>query len=148
MRSRGVYSGVLLLSLIFAIILWATPLSRIVVANAQGVPLDPALKSAHIVNDRLIQSADGFKYRVIGKIYNSNDRALVNVVVVYRIWKKWQGTDGRGSYIKETGGRVSARIKYLPPKQIVDFETGADASVQIDGVPDPIDAEIQADFAI
>jgi len=52
-----------------------------------------------------------------------------------------------GSLIKETGGLVTASIKYLPPKQTVDFTaTSHNAPLQIGLTPDPISAEITAEW--
>jgi len=58
------------------------------------------------------------------------------------------GKDGEGSLIKDTGGLVSATIKYLPPKQTVEFTaTSRNAGVKINGQePDPISAEITAEW--
>jgi hypothetical protein len=119
-------------------------------AAAQAAPTPAqagASKMAHIVTDELVQSPDGFSYRVVGKIYNSGEKALVDVIVTYRVWKKWQGTDGHGSAIKENGGKVLARIKYLPPRQMIDFVAVGSAPVMVSTEPDPIDAEITARFA-
>lgn len=97
-----------------------------------------------IVKDSLLEH-DGF-YFVKGSIYNPNDRGVKDVVIRYYIWKKFMGQDGRGLLIKRTGGLETARIKYLPPKQIVDFTTDDSAGVQLDVKPDPISAEITAEW--
>jgi hypothetical protein len=98
---------------------------------------------------------------VKGSIYNPNDKGVKNVVIRYYIWKKFMGKDGYGLIIKVTGGLETARIKYLPPKQTVDFTTGEVvpeieltsgsrtkvlASVQRYVKPDPIEAEISAEW--
>ncbi len=114
-------------------------------ATAAQLPLrSAASKAAHIVNDQLTESPDGFHYRVVGKVYNSSDRALVNVVIVYNIWKKYYPN---GSLVKEADGQVSARIKYLPPKQMIDFVAMGEAPIFSTDKPQPIEAEITADFA-
>ena len=103
-----------------------------------------ASRAAHIVNDQLMETPDGFHYRVIGKVYNSSDKALVNVSIVYNIWKK---NYPNGSLVKGTDGQVSAHIKYLPPKQMVDFVATGNAPVITSSEPEPIEAEIAAEFA-
>ena len=112
-------------------------------AAAQAPIRNAASKAAHIVNDQLMESSDGFHYRVIGKVYNSSDKALVNVSIVYNIWKKYYPN---GSQVKGTDGQVSAHIKYLPPKQMVDFVATGNAPVITSSVPEPIQAEIAAQF--
>jgi hypothetical protein len=113
-------------------------------AAAQAPIRNAASKAAHIVNDQLMESSDGFHYRVIGKIYNSSDKALVNVSIVYNIWKK---NYPNGSLVKGTDGQVSTHIKYLPPKQMVDFVATGNAPLISSSEPDPIQAEIMAEFA-
>ena len=75
---------------------------------------------------------------------------MKNIVVTYYIWKKWMGTEGHGLAIKLTGGAVSASIKYLPPKQSVDFTaTSMNAPIMAPEYrlfPDPIQAEITAEW--
>jgi hypothetical protein len=106
----------------------------------------PQLK---IVKDEL-REAHNFYY-VTGVIYNPHERGVKNVVIKYYIWKKWMGKDGHGSVIKETGGLVTADLKYLPPKQSVEFTaTGGDnapvMSKESGLEPDPLNAEITADW--
>ncbi|MGP8270511.1 MAG: hypothetical protein ACLQLH_10630 [Terracidiphilus sp.] len=114
-------------------------------AAATQTPIrNAASKAAHIVNDQLMETPDGFHYRVIGKVYNSSDEALVNVSIVYNIWKKYYPN---GSLVKGTDGQVSAHIKYLPPKQMVDFVAAGNAPVITSSEPEPIQAEIAAQFA-
>jgi hypothetical protein len=110
---------------------------------ALGSPNQGVLK---IVQDLLLQRDNS--YYVKGSIYNSSDKAANNVLIKYYIWKKWMGKDGHGSLIKETGGLVVAQIKFLPPKQTVDFVAvgGDNAPVMMHDVPDPLDAEISADW--
>ena len=112
-------------------------------ATAQIPIRNASSKAVHIVNDQLMETADGFHYRVIGKVYNSSDEALVNVSIVYNIWKKYYPN---GSQVKGTDGQVSAHIKYLPPKQMVDFVATGNAPVITSSVPEPIQAEIAAQF--
>lgn len=110
-----------------------------------GVALgNPVVK---IVQDHLIDTGDF--YVVKGTVFNPNDRAVSNVHIRYYIWKKWLGRDGHGMSIKETGGLVSATIKYLPPRQSADFVASGDDSAPVmtpeSGLlPDPIEAEITA----
>jgi hypothetical protein len=113
-------------------------------AAAQTPARNAASKAAHIVNDQLMETPDGFHYRVIGKIYNSSDKALVNVSIVYNIWKKYYPN---GSLVKGTDGQVSARIKYLPPNLMVDFVATGNAPLISSSKPEPIEAEIMAEFA-
>ena len=106
----------------------------------------PALK---IVKDSLVEY-DNF-YSVKGTIYNPYDRPVKNVVITYHIWKKWMGSEGHGSVIKETGGLVLAKVKYIPPKQSVEFTASggdtAPAMTTASGLlPDPLDAEIFAEW--
>ena len=99
-----------------------------------------------IVKDELLEN--GNFYFVKGSIYNPNNRAVKNVVIKYYIWKKWMGKDGHGTVVKENGGLVSASIKYLPPKQTVEFIATGDnsAPVMAQDVPDPLDAKIIAEW--
>jgi hypothetical protein len=113
-------------------------------AAAQPPIRNAASKAAHIVNDQLMETPDGFHYRVIGKVYNSSDKALVNVSIVYNIWKKYYPN---GSLVKGADGQVAAHIKYLPPRQMVDFVATGNAPLISSSEPDPIQAEIMAEFA-
>src|ERR1039457_3181114 len=123
------------------------------VAQSDDKPERKAAGSTlRIVNDSLVKVNDGdcinCLYAVKGSIYNPNSDGVKNVVIRYYMWKKWQGKDGEGSLIKETGGLVSATIKYLPPKQTLEFTaTSRNAGVKINGQePDPISAEITAEW--
>lgn len=114
-------------------------------AEQVSVP-NAASKSAHIVSDKLVESANGEDYQVVGKVYNSSDKALADVVIVYRVWKEHYPNGYQ--LVKPTAGTVLARIKYLPPKQTVDFVATGVAPVFPSAQPDPIDApEITAKFA-
>jgi len=109
-------------------------------------PTAPALK---IIQDSLQQSESN--YFVKGTIYNPHDKPVKNVVINYYIWKKYMGKPSNmGSRIRETGGLVTANIKFIPPKQSVDFTaTGCCAGVMVPEsgiVPDPISAEITAEW--
>ena len=101
-----------------------------------------------IIKDSLIE-VDNF-YGVKGVVYNPNLRAVKNVEINYFIWKKWLGADGHGSVIKSTGGRVTAMIKYLPPKTPVEFtavnHNAPIMTVESGLLPDPLDAEISASW--
>jgi hypothetical protein len=105
----------------------------------------PALR---IIKDALQQH--GNFYVVVGTIYNPSTRAVKNVVVRYYIWKKWQGTDGHGSIIKEGGGLVEASIRFIPPKASVDFVAESELAPVMTAasglLPDPIIAEISAEW--
>ena len=107
-----------------------------------------AVKSAgstlKIVKDDLFKQG-GF-YLVKGSIYNPNTKAVKNVVIKYYIWKKFIGHEDRGSIVKEGGGLVLAKINYLPPKQTVEFTTDSGAPVYVDVEPDPLKAEITAEW--
>lgn len=124
----------------------AAALGSPTVPTAQAHNANPALK---IVKDDLLE--DGNFYLVKGVIHNPNNRAVKNVVVKYYIWKKWMGQDGHGLVIRNTGGLVQSTIKYIPPKQSVDFTaSGGDnapvMSVESGKVPDPLSAEITAEW--
>ena len=114
----------------------------------------PAGSTLRIVQDMLIATgglSGSNYYQVKGAIYNPNNEAVKNVVIRYFIWKKWLGQDGHGSIIKDTGGLVTATIKYLPPKQTVDFiatsPLGVPRMTTDSGLlPDPISAEITAEW--
>ena len=115
---------------------------------------NPELK---IVKDELIENE--FYYSVKGTVYNPNDKPVKNVVIKYYIWKKWIGKDGRGNPAKENGGLVVSTIKFLPPKQSVEFTAESHnapmftrkAPIMLPEesalLPDPLgDAEISADW--
>jgi|SRR5271165_3353052 len=114
---------------------------------------DPATKTAktagstlRIVKDDLYER--GGWYFVKGGVYNPNTRAVKNVTIRYYIWKQFVGHDDirRGSVVKETGGLVTAIIRYLPPKQTVEFTTDDSAPVYRDITPDLLEAQITADW--
>jgi hypothetical protein len=111
-----------------------------------GKANDPELK---IIKDALLEN--GNFYFVKGTIYNPNSKAVKNVVIKYYIWKKWMGQDGHGTMIRDTGGLVSANIKYIPPKQSVDFTAVGDShapvmTLESGLLPDPLDAEVTAEW--
>lgn len=124
------------------------PIASLFIAILSGAPNTDVGATLKIVKDDLLK--DEYFYYVKGSVYNPNSDGVKNVVIRYYIWKKWMGQDGHGSAIKETGGLVSAMIKYLPPKQSVDFTaTSHNAPVmtrESGSVPDPIEAEITADW--
>lgn len=140
-----------LLALLIALVLLGSVVRGSGDQKSEGKPAGSTLK---IVNDDLIKvdngDCRGCLYAVKGSIYNPNDEGVKNVVINYYIWKKWMGQDGHGLIIKETGGLVSATIKYLPPKKVVDFvATSGNAPVMTREsglLPDPINAEITADW--
>jgi hypothetical protein len=121
---------------------------------AQQAPRKPAGKTLRIVNDKLVKvnhgDCIGCRYAVKGSIYNPNDVGVKNAVISYRVWKEFMGKDDakRGRAVKETGGLVVARIKYIPPKQTVEFLADeGDAPVYVDIEPKPVDVEeVTADW--
>ena len=134
-----------LVSVALAVVLVST--SR---TSADQPQKKPAGSTLRIVKDDLVEVdvPVRFAYIVKGSIYNPNNEAVKNVVIRYYIWKKWMGKDDPqnqyGSIIRETGGLVSATIKYLPPKQIVEF-TASGSAFRRKELPDPINAEITAE---
>jgi hypothetical protein len=146
-RRNAVLVGIVALSLIAVS-------NTVVRSDDQAAPTKTAGSTLKIVNDNLVKVDDGdcvgCLYAVKGSVYNPNNDGVKNVVVRYYIWKKWIGKDGHGSAIKETGGLVSATIKYLPPKQTVDFMATshyAPVMTQKSGlVPDPISAEVTGEW--
>lgn len=117
----------------------------IAVGGASPASDKVAAPNLKIVQDSLIQR-EGF-YAVRGSVYNPSAKGAKNVVITYRVWKKFMGKDGWGLRIKETGGLLVAKIKYVPPKQTVEFTTAPtdNAPVQIGIEPDPTSAEITAE---
>jgi hypothetical protein len=113
-------------------------------AQAKKTTVKSAGSTLKIVKDDLFKQG-GF-YLVKGSIYNPNAKAVKNVVIRYYIWKKFIGHDDRGSTVKQGGGLVLARINYLPPKQTVEFTTDSGAPVYVDVEPDPLKAEITAEW--
>ena len=112
---------------------------------AQTPARSEASKAVHVVSQQLGETADGFSYRVVGKVYNSGDKALANVVIVYQVWKKYYPN---GFQLSGTKGQVMAHIKYLPPKQTIDFEATGTAPTFPSAEPGPLDdPEIKAAFA-
>lgn len=113
--------------------------------HAQRRDTKPVLK---IVKDELAER--GNFYVVKGVVHNPNAKPVKNVVIKYYIWKKWMGQDGHGSVIKDTGGMVQATIKYIPPKQSIEFSAvGSNApvmTVESGLVPDPLEAETIAEW--
>jgi hypothetical protein len=147
--SHGPKSSRVILTLLIASLM----LTSIVRGNDDQKPArKPAGSTLRIVNDNLVTVDDGdcrgCLYAVRGSVYNPNSDGVKNVVINYFIWKKWMGKAGHGLAIKGTGGLVSATIKYLPPKQTVEFTaTSRNAPVmtrESGQVPDPISAEISA----
>lgn len=113
-------------------------------AQAKKTAVKSAGSTLKIVKDDLFKQG-GF-YLVKGSIYNPNAKAVKNVVIRYYIWKKFIGHDDRGSVVKQGGGLVVAKINYLPPKQTVEFTTDSGAPVYVDVEPDPLKAEITAEW--
>jgi hypothetical protein len=100
-----------------------------------------------IVKDSL--SSDEDFYVVKGSIYNPNSRGVKNVVIRYYVWKQFMGKNDakRGSIVNETGGLTTAKIKYLPPKQTIEFTTGDSTAVEYSDIrPDPLSSEITAEW--
>ena len=112
-----------------------------------------AVSALRIVSENLIETATRSCdrcYVVEGSIYNTSNDGISDVTIKYFVWKQLLGKDGLGEYVKQTGGLAVAKIRYLPPKQIVQFTaTGSRigiASLQSGLVPDPLDAEITAEW--
>jgi hypothetical protein len=140
---------------ILALLIIFATLSPIVgTSDEQKSQRKPAGSTLRIVNDELIKvnhgDCQGCAYAVKGSIYNPNNDGVKNVVISYRIWKKFMGKEDakRGEVVRANGGLVVARIKYIPPKQTVDFLANEGiAPVYRDIEPDPINAdEIIADW--
>ncbi len=137
-----------LLAVLVLLVLVAMVVSTVRGGDNQQPSRKLAGSTLRIVNDKLVKVNDGdcrdCLYAVEGSIYNPNNDGVKNVVIKYYIWKKWMGEDGHGSIIKETGGRVSATIKYLPPKQTVDFTASSHnapvMTLESGLLPDPISA--------
>ncbi len=130
------------LTAFLAVLLASVALPTLAIAKERP----PALK---IVKDTLHEL--GNFYFVKGVVYNPHNRPVKNVVVNYYIWKKWMGREGHGFVIKETGGLVTANIKYIPPKQSVEFTASGDHTAPVmtpeSGLlPDPLNAEISAEW--
>jgi hypothetical protein len=136
----------ILMQLLLAVLITCT-------GTAQQPVRKPAWSTLRIVNDNLVKVNDGdcigCLYAVKGSVYNPNSDGVKNVVIRYYIWKKWMGKDGHGSCGK-AGGPVSATIKYLPPKQTVEFlaasQCAAVMTMESGLLPDPISAEITAEW--
>jgi hypothetical protein len=115
-------------------------------AHAQGKDAKPELK---IIKDDLLER--GNFYFVQGVVYNPNNKPVKNVEIRYYIWKKWMGQDGHGTVIRDTGGLVQSTIKYIPPKQSVEFTAigGTNApvmTVESGKLPDLLNPEITAEW--
>jgi len=115
-------------------------------AHAQRKSAKPELK---IIKDDLLER--GNFYFVKGVVYNPNNQPVKNVEIRYYIWKKWMGQDGHGTVIRDTGGLVQSTIRYIPPKQSVEFTTtgGTNApvmTIESGKLPDPLNAEITAEW--
>jgi hypothetical protein len=139
----------ILASIVLVVIL--VPIARS--GEDQKPTRQPAGPTLRIVYDKLLNVDDGdcrgCLYAVKGSIYNPNNDAVKNVVITYRVWKSLMGQEGHNSNIKDSGAPVSATIKYLPPKVIVEFDCSgtAPAMTAASGlVPDAINAEITAEW--
>lgn len=137
---RSTLTSAILLLMVTAL---AVPVSDV---HAQGKSAKPELK---IIKDDLVER--GNFYFVKGSVYNPNSRPVKNVEIKYYIWKKWMGKEGHGTVIRDTGGLVQATIKYIPPKQSVEFTAiGGDnapvMTVESGLLPDPLDAQIAAEW--
>ena len=115
-------------------------------ADKQDTGADPGLK---IIKDDLLEHSNF--YFVKGIIHNPNNEPVKNVKIRYLVWKKWMGQDGHGTIIRDTGGLVQSLIKYIPPKQSVEFtavgeKTAPVMTVKSGLLPDPIAAEIIAEW--
>lgn len=125
------------------------PLLAFTALSEKAKSIKEAAPQLKIIKDDLLKS-DGF-YFVKGTVHNPSDKPVKNVVIRYYVWKKWMGKEGHGTSIRDTGGLVSANIKYIPPKQSVDFAaTGGDNAPVMTPesglLPDPLDAEITVEW--
>jgi hypothetical protein len=111
------------------------------------VHAEDAKPSVMIVKDALVEK-DG-NYSIEGVAYNPNAKAVKNVVITYRVWKKWLGQEGHGNAVKEKGGLLSATVKAIPPKQSTEFKaTGGNNAPVIEGqTPEKLEAEISAEWS-
>jgi hypothetical protein len=105
----------------------------------------PTLK---IIKDGLFELNN--YYFVKGTVYNPSAKAVKNVVIKYYIWKKWMGQEGHGYIIRDTGGLVTATIKYIPPKTSIEFTASSRnapvMTLESGLLPDPLEAEITAEW--
>jgi len=88
-------------------------------------------------------------YYVKGKVYNPYDKGCKNVIIKCFVWKNLKGANKTkyGSIVTETGGLVTARIDYFPPKTMLEFETAEkNAPVYTSIQPYKIDFEIYAEW--
>jgi len=118
---------------------------------ASDAPTVPALK---IIQDSLHKQGE-YSYLVKGTIYNPHDKAVKNVVIKYYIWKKYMNcttpTYGQCKRL-QTGGLVMANLKYVPPKQSVDFTATQESAnccpdeLPNNELPDPLVADITAEW--
>ena len=137
-------SGLIKVSLIFTAV--AAFVVSGALAHAQDKSARPELK---IIKDELFER--GNFYFVKGVVYNPNSRPVKNVVIKYYIWKKWMGQEGHGTMIRDTGGLVQSTLRFIPPKQSVDFtaiggNTAPVMTVESGLLPDPLSAEIAAEW--
>ena len=137
---RSTRSSTVLTLIVAALIILASPV------HAQTKGGRPELK---IIKDDLYER--GNFYFVKGVIYNPNTKPVKNVEIMYYIWKKWMGKDGHGTVIRDAGGLVQTTIKYIPPKQSVEFTASGGTNAPVMTVesgllPDPLDAQITAEW--
>ena len=147
LEAKRKWSAVSWTAVFLVVVLFALAGSPVAYGNGQ-TSKKAAVKNAgstlKIIKDDLFKQ--GHFYLVKGSIYNPNAKAVKNVVIRYYIWKKFIGHDDRGSVVSQGGGLVLAKINYLPPKQTVEFATDNGAPVYVDVEPDPLKAEISADW--
>jgi hypothetical protein len=147
LETKRKWSAVVWTAVFLVVVLFALVASPFAYGNGQAskkTTVKNAGSTLKIIKDDLFKQ--GHFYLVKGSIYNPNAKAVKNVVIRYYIWKKFIGHDDRGSVVKRGGGLVLARINYLPPKQTVEFTTDAGAPIYVDVEPDPLKAEISADW--
>jgi len=115
----------------------------------------PTMPALRIIQDSLHRQGE-YSYLVKGTVYNPHDKAVKNVVIKYYIWKKYMGRncepfDGQCKRL-QTGGLVTATLKYLPPNLSVEFtatQESANCCADVlpnNGMPDPLVAEITAEW--
>ena len=118
-------------------------------------PSDASAPALKIIQDSLHQQG-AYSYFVKGTVYNPHDKAVKNVVIKYYIWKKYMGrsceqSDGQCKRL-QTGGLVTATLKYLPPNLSVEFtatQESANCCADVlpnNEMPEPLVAEMTAEW--
>jgi len=119
-------------------------------AAAQGHPKLKIIKEGLFTKCDRLTDCPNCLYFVKGTVYNTNETPVKNVRISYYIWKKFKGDASKGLILKETGGLVTASIKYIPPKSAVEFIADSDDApvftIESAIRPDPLNAIITAEW--